>query len=97
MRPYVGLWSYPEHIASRIDVVCICAVVVQLRTELVKTSAQKTILQIDEQRSTGTEKRKNRNTYFFCTPAEAHITPYQSYCTHKDENNPLSHLTVIIL
>lgn len=47
------LWSYPKHFAGRIDVVHICRVVVELRTELVKTSAQKAILQIHQQRSTG--------------------------------------------
>lgn len=53
------LWSYPEHFAGRIDVVHVCRVVVQLRTELVKTSAQKAVLQIDQQRSTGAKNNNN--------------------------------------
>lgn len=47
------LWSYPELSAGCVDVVHIRSVVVQLRTELVKTSAQKAVLQIHKQRSTG--------------------------------------------
>lgn len=45
-RQYRMLWSYPEHFACSIDVVHICRVVVQLQTELVKTTAQKAIFQI---------------------------------------------------
>lgn len=62
MRQHVMLWSYPEHSAGCIDVVHICAVVMQLGAELVQTSAQKSILQRDKQRSRG-ERWLNKHTY----------------------------------